>query len=150
MIKRLGLFCLLLAACSLRYVEAKENPFTQKIEALPESVVQQAEVRVLVTLPPEHEFTEGVALEFRAQLRSMRGLQVLKKAKLKQPQKQLPIRFRLPEIRQSEAVLEIHLNVPYCSAKPPKMCKYKSVDLTQPLSMKADGKAKIELVAEIK
>ena len=108
-----------------------------------------AQVSVNVMLPENHEFTEGAPLHFEARLKKGDKFKNLKSSELLEPPKGLPLTFDLGGEMEHNAVLEVDLEVPYCTTVRPKLCKFKSVKLTQPVSFKAEGKSNLELRAQI-
>ena len=75
---------------------------------------------------------------------------IVKSGRLKEPDREFPIRFDLNRSSGTESILEIDLEVPYCTSAPPKLCKFKSLKLIQPVSFREAGKAALELQPELR
>ncbi len=127
-----------------------KNPFLQVVEYAPQALSGGAQASVDIQLPKDHEFTEGVPLHYRVQLLE-EGKQArnLKEGELPNPSKGLPITFDPGGKTNGKSTLEVDLEVPYCTTVNPKLCKFKSLKLIQPISFGAEGKSKLELHTQI-
>jgi hypothetical protein len=126
-----------------------QNPFVQTIELQDETVSEKTRVSVAVDLPSEHDFTEGIALKYEAKLKAGGSEKKIKKGSLRKPARALPIRFDLQGKAAPAAVLKVDLNVPYCTTTEPKMCKFKTVHLIQPLHFSTSAQSKLDLQVRI-
>lgn len=144
----------------------RQNSF-QQIEAYaPQILSEHAGGSISVGLPEGHEFTEGIPLEFRVGMNPVRGAtsngvkrlqsgaesageSILKEGALAEPARELPVEFDIQKEIEGDSVLEVDLEVPYCTTASPRICKFKSVKLIQPISFRPEGKSKLELHAQI-
>jgi hypothetical protein len=131
-----------------------DNPFLQTV-AYPEiQLVAAADASVLLQLPENHEFTEGFPLMYRIAVQGEVGA-VIKEGEMSDlpevtQREAVPLLdFKLPKEIGTGSTLEVDLNVPYCTTVQPKMCKFKSLKLLQPISISSAGKAHLDLKAEI-
>lgn len=145
------LFLVIVFGLMCRAGGAFENSFIQTIEYAPETLAKNARVSVSVELPPEHIFTEGMPLQYEIRLRDVKAAhaKVLKKDKFENPAQKLPLEFKLGNHNSGDFILEINLHVPYCSLMPPKLCKFKTLELIQPVTFSAEGKDALNLDAVI-
>ena len=127
----------------------KDNPFLKTLENPAAAVSPKAEDSVNVTLQKNHEFTEGEALHFEIRLREGERLRTLKKGNLNHPAAKLPLVFNLGKAAEGESILEVDLDISYCTNQAPKLCKFKSLKLIQPVSFAAAGKSKLELTPSV-
>ena len=128
----------------------KKNPFLETIELPLERVSQKAKISLAVELPENHEFTEGTPLHYKVGFAGNGKAQVLlKEEELERPEGKLPVQLNMAGVSGEGAVLEVELDIPYCTTTEPKLCKFKSVKWTQPVSFAAGGKDKLEFRAKI-
>ncbi len=128
---------------------AKKNPFLETIELKPERVSEKTEISIAVDLPEDHEFTEGTPLHFKADLTGRDRKDLLKEGELEHPARELPVRVSVNGPPGSESVLELELDIPYCTTQEPKLCKFKSLKWIQPVSFSKGAKDKLEFRAKI-
>ncbi len=128
---------------------SRKNPFLKTLIYPAETLAENARGSVGVLLPKDHEFTENEPLQFQIRLKEDKATQNLKEGSLSRPVEELPITFELSNEAGTKVTLEVDLEVPYCTTVSPKLCKYKSLKLIQPISFKADGRSKLELRPQI-
>lgn len=127
----------------------KHNPFLETREADLRDLSPGARLLITVTLPPDHEFTEGIPLHFRAAITEGGRSRVLKEGELKEPARELPLVIDLEGREGRQASLGLALDIPYCTTQDPKLCKFKSFRITQPVSFSKDGKKTLDIQAQI-
>ena len=125
------------------------NPFLQKVDYPKEILLKNAQISVSVVLPPNHEFTENFSLDYQVKIREGTSAKDLKIGSLAHPEHELPIRFALNSVSESEFILEAELNISYCTTAQPKLCKFKTLQLIQPITLGAAGKANLNLQPKI-
>lgn len=127
---------------------AEKNHFLELIERPEERLSEQSKISVMVRLPEGHEYSREAPFTFELIKRGPEKV-VLQKGILKNPDQELPLSFNLGEALKGKSILEINLEVPYCSAVSPKFCKFKSIQYLQPVSIEAGGKMGLDLEAKI-
>jgi len=125
----------------------RKNPFLETIERPEEILKEQSQISVTVHLPKDHEFSEEGLFSYEVAEQGEK--KVLQKGMIKNPKKELPLNFDLVRKYKGKFILAIDLEVPYCSTMPPKLCKFKSIQFIQPISVESNGKPLLRLEAQI-
>ncbi len=130
-----------------------QNPFLEAVTFPKMEITSSAQVEIKVNLPKDHDFTEGVPLQYEVMLRQGEKTKPLQNVSLDGAKKKQPIQFQLNEKNNTgdtgEMALEMNLEVPYCTTRQPKLCKFKSLKLTQPILITENGRSHLSLRAEI-
>ena len=127
----------------------KRNPFLQTMDMPEEKIADKTAVALNISLPVDHEFTEEAPFEYEAYLQNGSRKNLIQKKSLNQPAQFLPLHFDFKAEGPGKQVLEIRLRVPYCSKVPPKVCKFKSIDIMQPFSVDPSGKSVLNFNVEV-
>ncbi len=135
------------AVVNSKMAKPRKNPFLELIERPKETLKENAKISIMIRLPKNHEFTEEAPFTYEV-IQKEEG-KILWKGILKDPKKELPLNIQLSQEYKDKSPLEIDLEVPYCSTAPPKLCKFKSIKLIQPVSIDANGKAILQLETQI-
>lgn len=109
----------------------------------------QSRILVEIQLPPNHHYPKNAVIEY--QLTSVSGrVRVLPlKASFKNPSKQHPIFLRIQSHQETETFIEASLTVPYCSKKPPILCKMKVIRLKIPVRFTKTGKNQEKVIVRV-
>lgn len=155
-----------LSASAPKEGATQNNPFLENITLPSAEVAQKAKLSLAVELPENHEFTEGTPLHFKVMLTgSGKTILLLKEDEFEHPERKLPIQLDFSAaviadgseaagvdengVKGGQAVLEVELDIPYCTTVEPKLCKFKSIKWTQNVSFSEGGKDKLEFRAKI-
>ena len=123
----------------------RKNPFLELIERPEETVKEDSKISFAVRLPKDHEFSKEAPFTYEI----LKQGKVFQKGTIKDPDKELPLNINLNQDDKGKSVIEIDLDFPYCSTAPPKLCKFKSIKLIQPISVESDGKPVLKLETQI-
>ena len=126
------------------------NPFFEHFEFPAEKLTKDVKISISVFLPINHIYTEGQKLKYEVRLKRAEKPVMLVKGKLVNPLAEFPIVFNLTKISDLAGTIEIDLHIAYCSTTKPKVCKFKFFQIVQPFTVDTDGKANLELTAEVR
>lgn len=123
----------------------RKNPFLELIERPEETVTEDSKISFAVLLPKDHEFSQDAPFTYEL----LKQGKVVQRGTVKDPNKELPLDFDLGRNEKGKSVIEIDLDFPYCSTAPPKLCKFKSIKLIQPISVQSKGKSVLQLETQV-